>query len=318
MMFNLLTVLACEDVKADLHALWTMTEQFQLCEWGYCHLWKMHNIWIMGCTWLHNFMYSLAVIRPWSIIMGPTKYCTTILLSKPPQNLPHVPLLELGILDCRLPWVFSKRNSMKEDSSNITHAFPVAWCPGFMVMTPLFTHLSITFSNQRFSNCCPTVNVAFVKLTSFSFCGNRVFKMNIQFCCSRSVIFETIFLSVRWSPVIVDSCPLFLFADAGFPFVYADIISETVTLDTPNTLLQMLQVNVHQGSVLFQNQSSPPFTDSFTWTITQHNHYCIDMSITEHKQREEHSVLLTEFISMYPTLILFFNFLVFPLVCPPL
>jgi hypothetical protein len=50
-------------------------------------------------------------------------------------------------------------------------------------VTPSFTHLSITFSNQRFSNCSPTVDVGFVKLTSDSFCGNRVFKMNIQFCC---------------------------------------------------------------------------------------------------------------------------------------
>jgi hypothetical protein len=51
--------------------------------------------------------------------------------------------------------------------------FPVA-CPGFMVVTPLLTHLSITFSNQRFSNCSPTVDVAFVKLTLDSFYGNDV------------------------------------------------------------------------------------------------------------------------------------------------
>jgi hypothetical protein len=31
---------------------------------------------------------------------------------------------------------------------------------------PLFTHLSITFSNQRFSSCCSAVDVGFVKLTS--------------------------------------------------------------------------------------------------------------------------------------------------------
>jgi hypothetical protein len=47
------------------------------------------NVWIMGCTWLPNlFTYSLAVIRPWRVIMGPTEYCTTILLPKPSQNLP--------------------------------------------------------------------------------------------------------------------------------------------------------------------------------------------------------------------------------------
>jgi hypothetical protein len=29
-----MTVLATEDVEAQLHALQIMTEQFQLCEWG--------------------------------------------------------------------------------------------------------------------------------------------------------------------------------------------------------------------------------------------------------------------------------------------
>jgi hypothetical protein len=42
-MFNLLIVLACEDAEVDLHALQTMSEQFQLCEWGHCHLEKLHR-----------------------------------------------------------------------------------------------------------------------------------------------------------------------------------------------------------------------------------------------------------------------------------
>jgi hypothetical protein len=40
-----------------------------------------------------------------------------------------------------------------------------------------------TLSNQRFINCRPTMDGGFVKLTPDSFCGNRVLKMNIQFCC---------------------------------------------------------------------------------------------------------------------------------------
>jgi hypothetical protein len=36
---------------------------------------------------------------------------------------------------------------------------------------------------EKIENCSPTVDVGFVKLTSDSFCTNRVFKMNIQFCC---------------------------------------------------------------------------------------------------------------------------------------
>jgi hypothetical protein len=48
-------VLAREDVEVHLHALQTMTEQFQLCERGRYHLGKRHrcsegNVWIMGCT----------------------------------------------------------------------------------------------------------------------------------------------------------------------------------------------------------------------------------------------------------------------------
>jgi hypothetical protein len=66
--------------------------------------------------------------------MGPNEYCTTILLPKPSQNLPIVSLLEPGIPDYRLLWVFSKRkqilpevgNSMKDDSSDhIAPTFPV-------------------------------------------------------------------------------------------------------------------------------------------------------------------------------------------------
>jgi hypothetical protein len=57
-----------------------------------------HNVWIMGCTWLPNLsMYSLAVIRPWRVIMGPTEYCTIILLPKPSHDLTHVSLWEPGI-----------------------------------------------------------------------------------------------------------------------------------------------------------------------------------------------------------------------------
>jgi hypothetical protein len=62
---------------------------------------------------------------------------------------------------------------VKDDSSDhIKRAFPVVRCSDFMVVTPSFTHLIITFSDQRFSNCSPTVDVGFVKLMSESFCGN--------------------------------------------------------------------------------------------------------------------------------------------------
>jgi hypothetical protein len=68
---------------------------------------------IMSGTWdapnypICPHTYSLAVIWLWRVIMGPTEYCTMILLPKPSQNLPHVSLLEPSIPDCRHPWVIS-------------------------------------------------------------------------------------------------------------------------------------------------------------------------------------------------------------------
>jgi hypothetical protein len=104
---------------------------------------------------------------------------------------------------------------VKDDSSDhITHAFPVVSCQDFIVVTPSFTHLSITFSNQRFRSYSRTVGVGFVELTSDSFCGNRGLKMNIQFCspvtCAAVVVlfFEAILLDVRRSlSVSVDFRP---------------------------------------------------------------------------------------------------------------
>jgi hypothetical protein len=52
MISNLVILLAREDAEVHLHALTTMTEQFQPCEWG--QSWKTvlfgNNFWIMGCT----------------------------------------------------------------------------------------------------------------------------------------------------------------------------------------------------------------------------------------------------------------------------
>jgi hypothetical protein len=67
----------------------------------------------------------------------------------------------------------------------------------------------------------------------------RVFKMNIQFCChlccSSSVISQNNPSQCMTISFHVDFRPLFLFANVVFlRFVYANIILETVTLDTPN------------------------------------------------------------------------------------
>jgi hypothetical protein len=44
-------VLAKEDAEVHLHSLQTMTEQFQLCEWGQCHLGKLHRLEITSGSW---------------------------------------------------------------------------------------------------------------------------------------------------------------------------------------------------------------------------------------------------------------------------
>jgi hypothetical protein len=42
-MFKSGDMLGREDAEVHLHALHTMTEQFQMCEWGYCLLRKLHH-----------------------------------------------------------------------------------------------------------------------------------------------------------------------------------------------------------------------------------------------------------------------------------
>jgi hypothetical protein len=44
-------MVAMGDVEVQLHALKTMTEQFQLCEWGHCHLGKLHSCSEMSGSW---------------------------------------------------------------------------------------------------------------------------------------------------------------------------------------------------------------------------------------------------------------------------
>jgi hypothetical protein len=45
---------------------------------------------------MHLLTQSVHVLpcsnRPWRVIMGPTEYCTMILLPKPTENLPHFSL----------------------------------------------------------------------------------------------------------------------------------------------------------------------------------------------------------------------------------
>jgi hypothetical protein len=88
---------------------------------------------------------------------------------------------------------------------------------------------------------------------------------------------SAILLNVRRSlSVNVDFRPRFLSAvDIFSRFVCADITLQTVALDTPNNVAVFVTdapAKRTQTISLFQNRTSLPLTDSFTRTVTQHNH----------------------------------------------
>ena len=63
------------------------------------------------------------------------------------------------------------------------YIFPIIRCQSFMITTPTFSPFGIAFSNKRFSNCSPTMDVGFLKLSSDPVSSwNRVFKMHTEFC----------------------------------------------------------------------------------------------------------------------------------------
>jgi hypothetical protein len=191
--WNLVIMWAREDVEVHLHTLQTMTEEYQLSSWKSASLFRNN-----ACTWLPNMStYLISVIQPCRAIIGPTEWSTMMLRSKPSQNQPvflcwNQAFRIVGFLGCSL----NVKSSWCREWSKGRLVWQYHACVSSCLMftfygrdgTPSFTHLSIAFSNQRLSNCSPTVDVGFVKLTSDSFCGNRCFQMNIQFCCSSPVL----------------------------------------------------------------------------------------------------------------------------------
>jgi hypothetical protein len=146
-----------------------------------------------------------------------------------------------------------------------------------MVVTPLFTHMSIIFGNQRFNNCSPTVDVGFVKLTSDSYFGNSL--PVLQYFCD---FFETVLLTVRQSLSLnVHFRPLVLFVDVVFPwFVYADITLETVALDTHINLAvfatDALAKHAPTNCPFFLRL---PFSCSFPRPVVQHSHNALTIAL---------------------------------------
>jgi hypothetical protein len=210
------------------------------------------------------------------------------------------------IPDCRLPWVFSKRKLFLMQgtawrTTHLTISRAYSWLSDVQVSWSWHNRLRITFSNQRFSNCSPIVDARFVTLMSESFYANR----SSRWILGSAVLlwfFETLLNIRRSLSVNADFCPLFIFADVVFPrFVYADITLETVALDTTNVaavLSQMLQLNAHRRSVLFQIRQVSHFPILSRGLSLSTNTNTLTRALRECKQTEEHSVLPTEVLSM--------------------
>jgi hypothetical protein len=104
---------------------------------------------------------------------------------------PHPPVFHCSNLEFQIvsfleysPNVnFSWRREQCECQLIWPHHMSISSClmSTFLVVKTSFMHLSITFSNQRFSNCSPTVDAGFVKLTFAIF--------NIVYACFILLIF---------------------------------------------------------------------------------------------------------------------------------
>ena len=118
--------------------------------------------------------------------------------------------------------------------------FPVIRWPGFVIITPTLSPFSSVFSNQRFSNCSSTMDVAgFVKLIRLF-----LWKRSSRWILSSPVTFVAVLLwFIDTIPFNVWQSfslhfgfrPLFLSAEDVLPcFVYVIITLETAALLTPN------------------------------------------------------------------------------------
>ena len=117
---------------------------------------------------------------------------------------------------------------------------------------------------------------ALVRLSLWKQSSRRILSSAVSFAAAVLWLLDTILFSVLQSlSLSFGFRPPFFLADDVFPWiVYALITLETVALDTLNKCLlwlQMLQLNVHQQSVLFENLASLPFCSTFIRTVTKHN-----------------------------------------------
>ena len=247
-----------------------------------------NNTWTIGCTWLPTMTTkSLAVIQPFKVQdQQNTKYCcpnhhrSSSMFHSWNQALritgflgwcPNInPALCWEQREGWLIWPY--------------YVFSIIRWPGFMIITPSFSYFRAVFSNQRFSS---TMDVGFVKLPS-----DFLWNQSSRWISSSAVTFaavllwftDTLLFNVQRSLSLgFGFWPLFLLDDDVLPwFVYVIITLETAALDTPNKVtvsLQMLQLNMHQQSVLFENLRRLSFCSTYKLLL---NTICNPLTLALH------------------------------------
>jgi hypothetical protein len=168
---------------------------------------------------------SLAVIRPWTVIMGPTECCTTILLPKLPQNLHRVSLLSqvfrnVGFLRCS-SWC--KGTAWRTIHLTISRVrFQLSrlqvlwsWHHHLLIRALLSVIRGLALAALPWMlDLWSSRRTAFVETGS----SGRIFSYGVTCVAVVLWFFEMILLSVRrYLSGSADFRPLFLFADIVFP-----------------------------------------------------------------------------------------------------
>jgi hypothetical protein len=158
-----------------------------------------NNVWIMGCTWLPNLStYSLAVIRPWRVIMGPQNTVPQYCCLKHHKTSPvfhcwNQAFRIVGFLGCssnvNSSWCRKQREGRLIWSVQLSDVQVLwSWHHRLRIWALLSVVRGLAFA------ALPWI-VGFVKLTSDSFVETGLrdeysVLLSCRLCCSISMIFR--------------------------------------------------------------------------------------------------------------------------------
>jgi hypothetical protein len=288
-----------------------------------------NNVWITGCTWLPSLStHSLAV----RVIMMPTDYhdvaAQTITEPLPFFSVGTRQAFRIvGFLCCSQNLNSSWCREQSEERLIWPYHARVCSClmPRFYGRNTIIYATEHYFQEWEVQQLMPYCGCWICEAHYRTVCVETgplrwiLIRSAVTYAVLTLWFLATIIVIVRrFFSVIVDFHPLFLLADVVFPwFVYAYITLETVSLNVPNIVAVFITDapgNAHQLSVLFQNRTSLPFSDSFTRTVTQQNHWHKHYRVQINKRRK-FNVANWSSLNVANTKNLFLNFLVFPLFC---